>query len=374
MPGSADATGLRGRGVEGERRPGRRAAVARWLRVAAWGLLPILVVFLLTACTSNDPQDTLDVRSDFNQKIFNLYALVFWMAAGVFIVVEGILLYSLIRFRRRPGDGLPPQIHGNNKLEIVWTVIPVILLIIVAVPTLKTIIETERVPAPGPNVVQIHVTGHQWWWEVQYPDYKITTANDIVVPEGKVASFTLTSGDVQHSFWIPKMGGKMDVLPTRTNHMSFTPQDIGEYWGQCVELCGTSHANMRTRLIVMKQADFDNWVKQQQAAPAQPTTDQEKAGEQLFMRSACIGCHTINGTNAKGVAGPNLTHVGSRDVIAAGVLQNTPENMAKWISDPAAIKPGINPDDRKGYFMPAFKDQLTPDQIDQIVAYLQSLK
>lgn len=356
MPTSVDST----------RRGGTRWAwYRRWSRPLGSGVLLLILLAILAACTTGDPQDTLEIRSDLNGKIYSLYSLVFWLAMAVFIIVEAMLLYSVVRFRRRSGDGLPNQIHGNNKLEIAWTIAPALLLVLVAVPTLRTIIDTNRFPAPGPDVVQVKVIGHQWWWEVQYPDLNITTANEIHLPLGKAAVFTLESADVQHSFWVPQMGGKMDVLPTRSNRMVFTPTAAGEYYGQCAELCGTSHANMRMRLIVHEGNDFNTWAQKEQAAAAAPT-DQVRRGQQVFLRSACVGCHTIAGTNAQGNIAPNLSHFGGRTTLAAGILPNTPENLRRWIENPAAIKPGAK--------MPAFGELLKPEDLDALVVYLESLK
>jgi cytochrome c oxidase subunit 2 len=350
------------------------------VRPLVGGALLLALSLLLMACYgSPDPQDTIDVRSDFNQKIFDLYALVFWLATAVFIIVEAALVYSVIRFRRRPGDPLPAQVHGNNKLEVAWTIAPALLLAFVAVPTLQTIANTSKVPAPGPDVQEVRIIGHQWWWEVRYPDPSnrddpakdlVVTANEIHIPADKTASFILTSADTQHSFWIPKMGGKQDILPTRTNHLHFKPQETGEFYGQCAELCGSSHANMRMRLFVQTQADFDAWMQQQRQQPGDPASDQIRKGRSAFLRSQCVACHSIAGTTAQGVVAPNLTHVGSRTTIAGAVLENTPDNMKRWIEDPQQFKPGH----REGYTMPPFQDVLKPEDIDNNVAYLQSLK
>lgn len=370
MPAEGGSSGRHAWAVR-PRRPWRY-----WARWAAFVVLVGATAILLGACgfVSGDAQDTLDVKGDYNQKVLSVYTLVFWIAAAVFVIVEGVLVYSMIRYRRRPGDKLPPQIHGNNRLEIAWTIAPALLLVIVAVPTLQTIRSTETIPAAGPNVLEVQVIGHQWWWEVQYPGQNVTTANEIHLPLGKTAVFRLTSGDVQHSFWIPKMAGKMDVLPTRTNYLSFTPQEVGEYHGQCVELCGTSHANMRLRLIVDTPADFDAWVAAHQQPAVASTDPLAKQGQAVFLRSPCVACHTIAGTTAQGKIGPDLSHIGSRTTIAAGVLDNTPANMKLWIEDPAAIKPGIVPALRPTYFMPAFKDSLKPEDLNALVAYLESLK
>ncbi len=354
---------------------------ARWTRRRATGAIPAvlaLLASLLTACTfqSGDPQDTLTVASDFNEKIFSLYSLVFWLAMAVFIVVEILLIYSVIRFRRRPGDPLPPQMHGNNKLEVAWTIAPALLLVIVAIPTLRTMIETSRFKPAGPDVVEVRVVGWQFWWQIEYPDLGVVTANEIHVPVGKTAVFALEAaapnpdapegfkeGSPQHSFWIPQMGGKQDILPTRTNYLSFTPRATGTFSGQCAELCGTSHANMRLRLIVQEQADFDTWVAQQRQQVTAPTDETLRRGQTNFGR--CIACHTIAGTNAQGTVAPNLTHVASRQTIA-GIMDNTDANLRRWIENPSAVKPGVK--------MPAFGDQLRPQDLDALVAYLRSLK
>ena len=365
------SVGGEGRARWARRRSGRRAT----------GAIPALLALLaslLTACTfqSGDPQDTITVASDFNEKIFSLYSLVFWLAMAVFIVVEILLIYSVIRFRRRPGDPLPPQMHGNNKLEVAWTIAPALLLVIVAIPTLRTMIETSRFKPAGPDVVEVRVVGWQFWWQIEYPGLGVVTANEIHLPVGKTAVFSLEAaapnpdapegfkqGSPQHSFWIPQMGGKQDVLPTRTNRMSFTPRATGTFSGQCAELCGTSHANMRLRLIVQEQADFDTWVAQQRQQVTAPTDETLRRGQTNFGR--CIACHTIAGTNAQGTVAPNLTHVASRQTIA-GIMDNTDENLRRWITNPSAVKPGVK--------MPAFGDQLRPQDLDAIVAYLRSLK
>ncbi len=380
MPRSVGGAVSRRPDLEGGARRARSASSRRSGRRATGALLALLAL-ALTGCTfqSGDPQDTLTVASEFNERIFSLYALVFWLAMAVFIVVEILLIYSVIRFRRRPGDPLPPQMHGNNKLEVAWTIAPALLLVIIAIPTLRTIIDTNRFLAEGaapPDAVQVRVVGWQFWWQVEYPELGVVTANEIHVPVGRLALFTLEAaapnpdapegfkeGSPQHSFWIPQMGGKQDILPTRVNKLSFTPRATGTFAGQCAELCGTSHANMRLRLVVHEQADFDAWVAQQRQQVAAPTDETLRRGQTNFGR--CIACHTIAGTNAQGTVAPDLTHFGSRQTIA-GIVDNTDENLRRWIENPSALKPGVK--------MPAFGDQLRPQDLDALVAYLRSLK
>ena len=330
----------------------RAAARQRWLRLAA-ALFPLIALAFLSACAneaiggpSGEPLDasTIDVKSDWNQDIFNLYTLVFLLAAVVFIIVETALLYSVLRFRRRAGDRLPRQIHGNNIVEIGWTLAPALLLVVVAIPTVQLIIRQES-PPPA-DALRIEIIGHQFWWEVRYPDLNLTTANEIHIPVGRTAAFTLTSADVQHAFWVPKMGGKKDLYPNRVNQMHFSPFETGTYYGQCSELCGESHAFMKLRLMVDEPAAFDRWVADQKQpnAVAPDNQQQIKRGEQLFAQ--CVGCHVLYGhpnpgaNNPAGKIGPNLTHIGSRTTIAAGWLDNNQENLVRWIRNPDAIKPG----------------------------------
>lgn len=314
------------------------------------------------------PQTTVFPTSDVGGHIQGLYDLIFWMALVVFIGVEAFLLYAIFRFRSRPGDtSIPAQIHGNTRLEIAWTVIPSVVLLIIAVPTIRTIFEQDRVPTPmSGDVLRVQVTAHQWWWEFRYPDLgdNAVTANELHLPLGRTALLELRSADVAHSFWIPKLGGKMDVVPTRLNHLWFTPQETGEFYGQCVEFCGLQHANMRDRLIVESPADFDRWIGQQRANATTPTGSQAVRGGALFQSAPCAGCHTIRGTSAKGTVGPDLTHVGARTTIAAGVLNNTLENLTRWITDPQDIKAGNK--------MPTLG--LPASEVGLLAVYLQSLK
>ncbi len=333
------------------------------------GLLALLgLTALLAGCASQYPQTTLDPHStDFGPDIQNLFVLIFWPAVLVFVVVEGALLYTIVRYRQRPGHGRPRQIHGNTRLEIAWTIAPAVVLAFIAVPTVKTIFVTQANVAPGS--VQIHVIGHQWWWEFQYPELGVVTANEFHVPAGQTVGFTETSADVIHSFWVPAMGGKRDVVPNHQNYLWFTPAQTGTFLGQCAEYCLDAHADMRLRMIVDTPQDFQAWVdRQKQNAQPQPDAqtnmDLLKKGEQLVTTGACVGCHTIQGTPANGKVGPNLTHVGSRQTIAAGILENNRDNIARWVRNPPAIKPGAK--------MPA--NLVSEDDARAVAEYLYSLK
>jgi len=294
--------------------------------------------------------------------------IILWIAALVFIVVEALLIYAVWRYRAKPSepDTLPRQIHGNTPIEIAWTIAPAIVLAIVFVMTIRTM---GVVAAPPPATAAgepllIKVIGHQWWWEVQYPELGIVTASDIHDPVGRPVQFELTSGDVIHSFWVPELQGKTDVIPGRTNNSHFTVDQPGEYLGMCAEFCGAQHARMRFKVIAESPEEFETWVANQQSPPAEPATPLAQQGQQAFMTNACIGCHTIDGTAAQGKTGPNLTHFGSRDTIAAGTLSNTPENLARWLRNPQEVKPGA--------LMPNLN--LSETTIDQLVAYLESLQ
>jgi cytochrome c oxidase subunit 2 len=276
-----------------------------------------------------------------------------------------VSLWFALGFREN-GRRHARQFHGNARLEVLWTIIPVVIVIIIAVPTFDRIFAiAEDPPADALDVV---VVGHQFWFEFQYPEEGFVTANEIHIPVDRAASFKLRSNDVIHSFWVPQLFGKVDVVPGHENHVWFTPDTAREeaYLGQCYELCGLSHANMRFRVFVDTQQQYDAWVQRMKSGRAAPTGDAQ-AGEQVFLRQACIGCHTIDGTTAAGKVGPNLTHVGGRTTIAAGVLANTPENLTRWIRNSSSVKPGS--------LMPEQTHALLNDQdLQAIVTYLQSLK
>lgn len=319
------------------------------------------------------PETTVFPVSDSGGYIQDLYSLIFWMALVVFIGVEGFFLYAIVRYRRRAGDNrIPAQVHGNLRLEIAWTVLPSIVLLVITVPTIKTIFLQDTVPtasAAGGSPLTVEVTGHQWFWEFRYPELgaKVMTANEVHIPVGRTALFELRSADVIHSFWIPKMGGKMDAVPTRVNFMWFTPQETGEFYGQCVEFCGIQHADMRIRLFVDSPSAFQAWATRQAEDAASPTGAQARDGAAIFQRSACPACHTIRGTAARGTTGPDLTHVGGRATIAAGMLPNNYENLIRWVSDPQGVKIGSKmryPNDVGP----------SPTEAALLAAYLQSLQ
>lgn len=376
MPGSE------GRATTGTTFPQKGAALVRRLRLAASVLPLIAVAVLLSACTFEGEAMTIQYKSPENHEIWGLYSIVWWLALMVFILVEVALFYAVFRFRRRPGQGLPKQTHGNNRLEVAWTIAPVLLLVFVAIPTVRTIIN-QASPAP-PGSMRVKIIGHQFWWEAQYLDIMdskgnpLSTANEIHVPLGKTIEFDVTSADVQHAFWVAQLGGKIDALPNRINHLKYTPNEEGRYFGQCAELCGTAHGFMKFYLVVDSEADFQTWVAQHRTAVQAATVDPVKKGEQLVLGGACVGCHYIEGTAAQGRIGPNLTGYGNRQTMAAGWVPNTEENIKRWVHNPADIKPGAaaNPaysDFVNAMRMPAFT-AYTDEELTAIAKYLLSLK
>jgi cytochrome c oxidase subunit 2 len=353
---------------------GRRMSEGRRRRLAL-GLL-VAVAFALAACAPDAAQDSLDPAGPRAREIDGLFNLVFWIAAGVFVLVEGLLVFALLRFRHRPGRDVPPQIHGSKKLELGWTLAPTLLLAIVAVPTVGSIFSLDRVPSG--NVLQITVTGRQWWWSIEYPEpLGIVTANEIHVPVDVPVRLALTSPadrkeGVIHSFWIPRLAGKQDLFPGRITHLNLEADTPGRYEGQCVEFCGVSHANMKLLLFAHTAADFEAWVEGQQRAAAEPQAGSAAArGLEVFQQGGqsgtgpCLACHAIQGVEgAEARVGPDLTHFGSRTTFAGAMFETDTESLRDWLRDPPAVKPGSR--------MPDY--DLTEEEIDALIAYLEGLE
>lgn len=324
--------------------------------------LALIGAIALAACGGPFPQSALDPGSDFAWKLQRLFESIFLWAVVVFVIVEGALLIAIFKFRERPGGEAPRAVHGNTILEISWTLAPAVVLVLIAIPTIRTVWDVDRPPTA--DALLVEAIGHQWWWEFRYPDLGIVTANELHVPVGQTIDVRLTSADVIHSFWFPRIGGKRDVIPGHENQVWFTVDSAGVYLGQCAEFCGLSHALMKMELVAEDPAGFAGWVARQRSEASVPDSALFAEGSQAFQRSGCIACHKIRGTTAQGVLGPDLTHVGSRRRIAAGILDNTPENLARWIRDPQAIKPGAL----------MVVPELDDDTIQQLVAYLRALK
>jgi cytochrome c oxidase subunit II len=293
--------------------------------------------------------------------ISDLFVLVLILAAVVFVIVEGLLIYVLLRFRARTGDGEPRAIFENKPIEITWTAIPIVVLAILFVLMLPVMGVAENAP---PDAYTVTVVGHQFWWEFRYPQPNAVAANEMHVPAGEKIRVLLQSADVIHSFWIPRLNGKMDLIPGQTNEWQIQAEAPGEYVGQCAELCGVQHAWMLLRVFAQPRPEFDAWVAQQAAPAAAPTDPTAQRGQQIFSQQACGNCHAIRGTSAAGGVAPDLTHVGSRTTLAAGALTNTPDNLQRWLHDPQKIKPGAN--------MPTFK--LSDADVQALASYLEGLK
>jgi cytochrome c oxidase subunit 2 len=461
-------------------------------------LLAGAALLVLAACDNGQyPNSIFTKYTEFNADVGSLFNRLFFWGTIVFVLVEALLLYVIIKFRRKPGQAEPKHVHGNTTLEVLWTAIPAVILVFIAVPTVRTIFRTQA--KARPDALQVEVIGHQWWWEFRYPEYNITTANELYIPAGRTVNFALKTADVIHSFWIPQLGGKRDVVTNHTNYLWFTPDTaLGaqSFNGHCAEYCGASHANMKFRAYTVTPAEFDSWVKGQQAAaafgavaapgqtsgpatlgapaaaaatqmqagaqpagpqaaagqPALPSTAASRSqasptqpalaqglpgtdttaggaattpttgvaagytypmdklprhirpstpipadigrisdavlaagdaerGRKLYSSQSCIGCHYINGNPMSlGKIGPNLTHVGSRNTIGAGLFPNDARNLAYWIKNTRKMKPGVTmPTLGLNEYDPVTKMQvkqggLTDQQIADIVAYLLALK
>ena len=334
--------------------------------VAASGLL-------LNSCQAfaNSPTNIFDPAGTPAHSIFSLSMLVLAVTLVIFLLVAGLLLYALIRFRHRSTDTEhePAQVYGSNQIELSWTVIPVLIVVMLFLSTTRVILQTEAVAKPA-AAVDVTVIGHQFWWEYRYPKLGVVTANELHIPISDPKHPTptyleMSSADVVHSFWIPRLAGKTDLIPNRVNTMWIDPPEAGLYLGQCAQYCGTQHAKMLLRVYAQSPEDFAAWIKQQQLPARADLSSQPQAeeGRKVFLQNACINCHTVKGTVANGVFGPDLTHLASRDTIASGPVPNTPENLRAWINNPEDLKPGS--------LMPAM--HLNNRDLDAITAYLTTL-
>jgi cytochrome c oxidase subunit 2 len=340
---------------------------------------------VLASCVSNAPQDSLKPHGPVARKEDNLFFFVFAVATLVFILVEALLVVTVVKHRHRPGRPEPIQVHGNTKLELGWTVVPALLLVGVAFPTIFTIFDLAKEPTN--NVLPVDVYGHMWWWEYRYPTLGISTANELHIPIKTPVRLSLRTIEpglpaakgeefaqgVIHSFWVPPLAGKQDVVPGRVNKLTIEADTPGTYPGQCAEYCNLSHANMRLRVIGQERGDFDAWVAQQQKPVAVPTSGDAAAGYKLFTTrppQPCVGCHTLQGVQgATARVGPNLTHLMDREMFAGDTFPITADNLKRWLHDPSAMKP-MRPEQGTG--MPNL--HLSDTEINQLVAFLETLK
>src|SRR5712671_4626507 len=338
------------------------------LRVCAFVFLSIAALGATDPVSSMSPTNIFAPASTPAKSIFGLSPFVLAVTGAIFGVVFILLAYAVVRFRKRPRDDgrEPPQVYGSNQVELAWTVIPVLVVVALFMATGRVIAIVQLTSVPS-NAIAVTAIGHQFWWEYRYPDLGVVTANELHVPVSDPAHPTptfirLLSADTDHSFWVPRLAGKTDLIPNHPNSMWIDPQETGLYLGQCAQYCGTQHAKMLLRVYVQPRDDFDRWIQaQRQPVSVSATASQ---GQRIFETTACINCHTVAGTAANGRFGPDLTHLMSRDTIAAGAASNTAENLRLWILNPNAIKPGS--------LMPAM--ELNDQELDALTAYLETLR
>ena len=335
-------------------------------RVPYRGLASLLLLVgltgLLASCgvgdAANDPQTTIDPAGEAADIVQDLYALIWWLAVIVFFLVEGLLVFAIFKFRRAPKTvhGRPEPVHGNAKLEVIWTIVPAIVLVIIAIPTLQAISDLAD-KAEDEGNFRINVYGNQFFWQFEYPEYdNLMVTNEFHFPAGERIDIYLYSNDVIHSFWVPRLGGKMDAIPGNENFMWIESAEPGEFIGQCAEFCGVSHALMTITAVADTPQDFETWVAEQQAAPDDPAL----AGQEVF-QAKCVTCHQSAEFPDGGNVGPSLVGFADRPMIA-GVLENNPDNLRAWLTDPPAIKPGT--------LMPNLG--LPAEEIDWLIAYLET--
>jgi cytochrome c oxidase subunit 2 len=377
-------------------------SIYKLLKRRALPCLAVAVIPLFTGGWFNwlsGHQSTFDTHGPVARSQLDVFYATCWVTGITFLIVASFMAYAMVKFRARKTDDLqaltPDPGHGNPLIELSLIGLSVLALVFIAVPTLKAIWYTYDVPAEEKaNAYEVNAIGLQWWFRFEYPKEQIdgagplTTANELVIPAGRPVRVNLRTSDVIHSFWVPKLAGKVDMMPNRGNHLWLQADNPGYFWGQCAEFCGESHAVMRFRVIALAEADFAAWVAHQKkparsltaesnsvAAPETPyvytnpgrnapgytaafeanpfagwLSQQEiakgenpasiAAGRELFKQKGCVTCHSVRGNEGMGVTGPDLTHVGARSTIAAGLLENTPQNLHHWITKPNELKPG----------------------------------
>ena len=375
--------------------------------------LGLIAIILLVAGCSTGKQSTWDPVGPVADKQLELFNVLLWVMVAVFVLVEGVLLYAIIRFRSRPGR-VPTRTHGNLPLEIAWTIVPTILVLGLGIWSVFTLFDIENPPSSEQNVLEVNVTAHQWWWEFEYPDAgdggrRVTTANELRIPVDTAVKLNLRSDDVLHSFWVPKLAGKLDIIPTRNNQMWFKADSSkidslpATFYGQCAELCGVAHALMRFRVQVLDQDGYDAWVSNY--GPPTPLTERAEEAQKITFPANCSLCHTINprdsetgksvknfddsqaqqsrlesfltGADDTAVPAPNLTDLRTRQTIGAGLMDLNVQNLRKWLHNPDDIKPGNEMSNKAIiYGQGAFKTDinLSDQQVDGLIEYLLQLQ
>jgi cytochrome c oxidase subunit 2 len=331
------------------------------------------ILFAAQLCLAS-PADHSQIPSIFDPHsanadlLYRLSGFVLSITGLIFAVVFTLLVYVVIRFRERPTNAgrEPAQVYGSNQIELAWTVIPILIVVVLFLATARVIHAIQDAPEPA-GALEVTAIGHQFWWEFRYPTLGVVTANELHIPVSDQAHprptfMKLLSADTDHSFWVPQLGGKTDLIPNHMNRIWFAPRETGLFLGQCAQYCGTQHAKMLLRVFVESEEDFDAWIQAQKQPAIQD--EKEAAGRRVFETTACLNCHAVGGTNGTGRFGPDLTHLMSRQTIAAGAAENTPANLRIWIQNPDAIK--------FGSLMPAMK--LSDADLDALVRYLETLK
>jgi len=328
------------------------------------------LVLLLGLVLASDPGQAgnhtlniLDPSTSYNREVRGLLIWVMIFAAIVFAVVIGGLTLTVLRYRKTGKElSEPPQFHGNDRLEVLWTIIPTIIVLIIFGLTARSMFRLETPPA---GAMTIEVKGWQFWWDFNYPEQGVRNSNELILPVGKPVVFKITSGDVIHSFRMASLVGTRDAIPGVTTTLWVKPEKVGDYYGQCVELCGASHSNMRFRVKVVPQADFDKFIAGARAFQAPKPTDTLLQKGQTLFQAQCASCHAVQGTQAQGKLGPDLSFFGNRTTLGAGMWENKPENLERWIKNAPGMKPGVK--------MPPFAT-LSQEDLNGIAAYLESLK
>lgn len=346
----------------------RSSCVRSAVQFAAAILCAIRAALAESRCAGISPTNIFAPASTPAHSIFRLSMFGLEVEGTIFVVVFSLLAYAVVKFRQRKDDDdfEPPQVYGSNQMELAWTVLPVLIVVVLFLSTAQVIHRVQDAKRPK-GAIEVTVVGHQFWWEYRYPQYGFVASNELHVPVSNPRNpsptfLALLSADTDHSFWVPRLAGKTDLIPNHPNSMWIDPQETGLYLGQCAQYCGTQHAKMLLRVYVQSREDFDRWVHEQQQ-PA--VSDSSMAGGRaLFQAKACFICHTVRGTPAAGKIGPDLTHLMSRDTIGSGSVPNTPENLRRWIHNPDTFKPGS--------LMPA--PNIADQELAEIAAYLSTLR
>lgn len=358
----------------------QRIVTAAWM--AALGLM-------LSGCGLRGPQSIVDADGPVAAYQYWTFMVSFYVSLLIFVLVGSLIVYCVVRYRHvgevTPDTPLPDQGHGSTKLEVTLIIVSIVLVIVILVPALQGQFYQGTLQDPAAEVLEINVTGYQWWWKFEYPALGVVTANELAIPTGRAVKFNLKTNDVIHSFWVPRLGGKVDLMPNQKNWLWLRSTKDGTYYGQCVEFCGESHAFMKFRVHSLPGDEFKSWVEHQKSGAREVTDPLALRGKQLFKTKQCVGCHQIRPA-AGGNLAPDLTHLASRTTIAAGELENTPENLAAWLDHPGEIKPGnmmqaafLHPTPQPSWRRPwpgwdNLNIALNQGDIDALVAYLRSLE